>query len=57
MLVTTPLKVSDLKRVEEKSEFESMPQWIPIRFEVVQEISSDSYAHIECTGSVGPLIN
>lgn len=41
MVVKTPRKVSDLRRVDENEAAESIAVWTPILFAVVPEISSE----------------
>jgi hypothetical protein len=53
--VSTPLKVSERRRVDEKEALTSTAVWTPIRLAVVPDISSEPYPDRQCTGSVGPL--
>lgn len=55
MDVSTPLNVSDLKRVLEKDESTSTDVCTPMRLAVVPDINSELYTHRQCTGSVAPL--
>jgi hypothetical protein len=54
--VSTPLNVSERRRVDEKEAWASTAVWTPIRLAVVPDISSEPYPDRQCTGSVGPLI-
>jgi len=53
--VSTPLNVSERRRVDEKEAWTCMAVWTPIRLAVVPDISSEPYPDRQCTGSVGPL--
>lgn len=55
IVVSTPLKVSDLSLVEEKEAVGEMEVWTPILLAVVPVMTSSPYRLNRCTGSVGPL--